>query len=102
VIARRWTGRVPAERSDEYLAYLNATGLKDYVATPGHLGTTVLRRTVDGITEFELTTFWESTDAIRAFAGDDISIARYYPEDEEFLLELNEHVEHWEVVASPA
>lgn len=99
MIARRWIGRVPEGRSDEYLAYLQATGLKDYAATPGHLGTTVLRRTADGVTEFELTTVWESTDAIRAFAGDDISVARYYPEDEGFLLELNERVEHWEVVS---
>ena len=99
MIARRWTGRVPADRSDEYLAYLHATGLKEYAATPGHLATSVLRRTADGVTEFELTTFWESTDAIRAFAGDDISIARYYPEDEKFLLERNETVEHWEVVS---
>ena len=99
MIARRWIGRVRADRSDEYLAYLHETGLREYAETPGHLGTTVLRRTADGVTEFELTTFWESTDAIRAFAGDDISVARYYPADDEFLLEKNEHVEHWEVVS---
>lgn len=99
MIARRWTGRVPYSRSDEYLEYLQKTGLSDYAATPGHLGTQILRRTTGDVTEFELTTFWESTDAIRAFAGDDISVARYYPEDEDFLLEMNEHVEHWEVIA---
>jgi heme-degrading monooxygenase HmoA len=99
MIARRWTGRVPASRRDEYLVYLERTGLKDYAATPGHLGTMILRRTDEGVTEYELTTFWDSTDAIRAFAGDDISLARYYPEDEDFLLELSERVEHWEVIA---
>lgn len=99
MIARRWKGRVRADQADAYLAYLQETGLNDYATTPGHLGTTILRRTDDGVTEFELITYWESTDAIRAFAGDDISVARYYPEDAEFLLEMNEHVEHWEVVA---
>ncbi len=98
MIARRWTGRVAADRSDEYLAYLNETGLKEYAQTPGHVATTVLRRSVGGVTEFELTTLWESLDAIRAFAGDDISLSRYYPEDDEFLLGMPEHVEHWEVV----
>ena len=98
MIARRWTGRVRDGRADEYVAYLGRTGLRDYAATPGHVATTVLRRTADGITELELTTFWESEAAIRAFAGDDIGRARYYPEDAEFLLELPEHVEHWEVV----
>jgi heme-degrading monooxygenase HmoA len=98
MIARRWRGRVPADRSDAYLAYLERTGLPDYAATPGHVRTTVLRRTVDGVTEFELITFWESLDAIRAFAGDDVERARYYPEDRDYLLELPERVEHWEVL----
>ena len=98
MIARRWTGRVPAQRADDYLAYLERTGLRDYAATPGHVATTVLRRTSDGITELELTTVWESTAAIRAFAGDDIERARYYAEDEDFLLDFPERVEHWEVV----
>ncbi|HEX6129678.1 MAG TPA: antibiotic biosynthesis monooxygenase [Candidatus Limnocylindria bacterium] len=97
MIARRWTGRVAATRGDEYLAYLQKTGLRDLAATPGNLGVTVLSRTAGETTWFELTSFWESTDAIRAFAGDDISIARYYPEDAEFLLEMPERLEHWEV-----
>ena len=33
-------------------------------------------------------TFWESEEAVRAFAGDDISVAKYYEFDKEFLLEL--------------
>ena len=34
----------------------------------------------------------------RAFAGEEVDRARYYPEDAEFLLEMSERVEHWEVV----
>jgi hypothetical protein len=33
-------------------------------------------------------TFWESENAIRAFAGGDISVAKYYDFDKDFLLEL--------------
>ena len=33
-------------------------------------------------------TFWESLDAIRAFAGEDVEKAKYYPEDTGFLLEF--------------
>ena len=76
MIARRWTGRVAAARADAYLEYLERTGLNDYAVTPGHVSTTVLRRTTDGVTELELTTYWESEDAIRAFAGEDIGRAR--------------------------
>ena len=38
-------------------------------------------------------------DAIRAFAGDDVEIARYYPRDKQFLVEMPLRVEHHEVVA---
>jgi heme-degrading monooxygenase HmoA len=98
MIARRWTGRVPADRFGAYLDVLDRTGLRHYAATPGHRGTTVLSRAADGVTEIEITTLWESEDAIRAFAGDDIGLAVYYPEDEGYLLDFPERVEHWEVV----
>lgn len=101
MIARRWVGRVPEERRDAYIEYLRGTGFADYAATPGHRATLALHRTGDGVTTFELTTLWESVEAIRAFAGDDITLARYYPRDPEFLLELPERVEHWDVVDAP-
>ncbi len=38
MIARTWHGMVPATRADEYMAYLERTGLPDYRATPGNRG----------------------------------------------------------------
>jgi hypothetical protein len=37
-------------------------------------------------------------DAIRAFAGDNIERAVYYPDDTAYLLELEPNVQHYEVV----
>lgn len=102
MIARSWTGRVPAARADEYLDYLGRTGLTDYRSTPGNRGVLVLRRTLGSVTEYQLVTLWDSMDAIRAFAGDDPQVARYYPADTDFLLDMPEHVEHWEVAGEPA
>jgi len=34
-----------------------------------------------------LLTLWESLDAIKQFAGPDFEKARYYPEDDEYLME---------------
>ena len=45
-----------------------------------------------------LLTLWESEDAIRRFAGDDIGRAVFYPEDERFLLARDERVTHYDVV----
>jgi hypothetical protein len=35
-------------------------------------------------------TFWDGIDSIRAFAGDAVETAKYYPEDADFLLEYGE------------
>ena len=43
---------------------------------------------------------WESEDAIRGFAGDDLLTARYYAEDGDFLLEFEPRVQHFQVSAS--
>lgn len=99
MIARSWLGRVRPEHGDAYVDYLRQTGLAEYRATPGNRGYLVLRREHEGATEFQLLSFWDSLDAIRAFVGDDPQVARYYPEDEQFLLEMTPNVDHWEVAA---
>jgi heme-degrading monooxygenase HmoA len=98
MIARIWRGVTPEAKADRYLEYLMATGLKDYRATAGSRGVQVLRRIHDGRAEFLLISVWESFDAIRQFAGDDVEKAVYYPEDKDYLLELEPTVAHYEVV----
>ncbi|MGA8619116.1 MAG: hypothetical protein WB660_11440 [Candidatus Sulfotelmatobacter sp.] len=43
-------------------------------------------------------TFWESPEAIKAFAGEDIEVARYYPEDQKYLLKFETTVTHYEIL----
>ena len=98
MIARTWHGAVPAEKADAYHSYLKQTGVRDCEDTPGNRGVYVLRRVEGDTAHFLFLTLWESLDAIRTFAGDDIEVARYYPEDESFLLELEPTVTHYEVL----
>jgi hypothetical protein len=42
---------------------------------------------------------WESYEAIKKFAGPDFEKAVYYPEDKDFLLELEPNVTHYEILA---
>ena len=100
MIGRTWHGRVPAQKADAYYTYLQRTGLSDYVKTPGNRGVYVLRRNDGDVTHFLLLTFWDSLAAIRAFAGDDYERARYYPEDDEFLLEREPFVSHYDVLGT--
>jgi heme-degrading monooxygenase HmoA len=97
MIMRQWRGRVPREKTEEYLSYLQATGLAEYRSTPGNLGVFVTTRPVGKATEFLLVTFWESEEAIRRFAGDDFEKAVYYPEDDRFLLTRPAAAEHYHV-----
>jgi hypothetical protein len=51
----------------------------------------------DGRTELITLSWWENLDVIRAFAGDDIELAKYYPEDDGFLVDRETTVSHFEV-----
>ena len=46
---------------------------------------------------FWMVTFGESEAAIRAFAGDDPTVAEYYDFDKDFLLELEPCSVHYEM-----
>lgn len=98
MIARMWHGRVVTPKAEDYLSYLRRTGLSEIRATPGNMGIYVLRRDEEGITHFVVTTLWTSMDAVKSFFGDDLKKARYYPQDDQFLLELEPIVWHYDVL----
>lgn len=100
MIARTWHGVTAATTADEYVDYLNETGVVEYKETEGNRGVHVLRRIEGDRVHFLLLTFWESEDAIKKFAGPDIEKAKYYPEDKKYLLELEPRVTHYEVVST--
>lgn len=101
MIARTWHGITPVEKSDEYLHLMLTVAVPDYEATPGNRGVFVLRRIEGDEAHFLLLTLWASEDAIQQFAGADISAAKYYPFDREFLLELEPTTTHYNVFAAP-
>jgi heme-degrading monooxygenase HmoA len=101
MIARCWHGVTPASKADEYVQYLNETGVPDLQRTAGNQGVYVLRRIEGEVAHFLLISLWESEDAIGQFAGEDLEEARYYPQDAEFLLDLEPRVTHYEVMVWP-
>ncbi len=96
MITRIWHGRTPAAKSDEYLHLMRTVAIPDYRATPGNTGAYALRRIEGDIAHFLMVTFWDSEDAIRAFAGDTITAAKYYDFDKNFLLEMEPASTHYE------
>jgi heme-degrading monooxygenase HmoA len=97
MIARLWHGRVPAEKALRYRHFLNERALPDYRAIEGNLSTYVLERADGAVTHFCTLTFWRDFEAIRAFAGLNPEVAKYYPEDRDYLMEFEPTVVHYQV-----
>jgi heme-degrading monooxygenase HmoA len=83
---------------DNYADYIRETGFDEYAQTDGNRGAWMLRRDQGERTEFVTFSLWDSVESIRAFAGDDIDAAVYYPEDDRYLIERDATVTHYEVV----
>ncbi len=97
MIARVWIGRTRAEDADAYLRYLERTGPPKQRRTAGNRGSWILRRVDGDEAEFQVISLWESEDHVKAFAGEDVERAVYFPEDERFLLKMTPTVRHYEI-----
>jgi heme-degrading monooxygenase HmoA/catechol 2,3-dioxygenase-like lactoylglutathione lyase family enzyme len=94
-VARIWRGRVRDGLLAPYRKYIEKTGLADYRRTPGNRGAYMLTAPREGYGEVITLSFWDSIESIVAFAGEPIDRARYYPEDEAYLLDFPERVDHY-------
>lgn len=95
-VVRMWTGVVRTEDRDVYAQYVERTGMAEYRTTPGNLDAWLLTRDLgDGRTEITTVSRWESLEAITRFAGAELDLAVYYPEDDRYLLERDERVRHY-------
>jgi hypothetical protein len=99
-ILREWRAEVRRALKDEYVAYVEATGIVGYRRTPGNLGAVVAVRDIDAErAEVVTLSWWKDEAAIKVFAGNDIGRARYYPEDDRFLLTRPPTVQHYDSTA---
>ena len=100
-IVRMWHGQTRASDADAYWRFTHERAVPDYQSVSGNLEVKLMRRLDGDVCHFITLTVWESLDAIRSFAGDDIEKPKYYPEDVNFLLEFEDKVTHWEVAEFP-
>ena len=99
MIARIWIGKTNLEDEKAYEQFMRERAVPDYSQTPGFVKLLFLKRTDDRFAYFELITFWKNVEVIKNFAGEDHEKAKYYPEDQNYLLEFPEKVIHFEVFA---
>jgi heme-degrading monooxygenase HmoA len=98
MIARLWQGVVPAAKEAAYREFLEREVLPEYRGTPGNRGVVVLRRQEGERVRFLVISHWDSLDAIRAFASDDVERAHYRPAALAFLVDPEPFATHYEVL----
>lgn len=97
MIVRMWHGMVEASKSDEYAEFMKERAAPDYSSVHGLKKLMFLRRVEADVAHFLLVTHWDSMEAVEEFAGDRPEKAKYYPEDDNFLLEKEETSALYEV-----
>ncbi len=100
MIARTWRGTVRAADADAYVRYIADTGLPASLATPVNRGFWLLHRLDGERAEVLTVSLWESLEAVKGFAGEEVGRAVFYPRDAEFLVERDMHVDHWDVASA--
>jgi heme-degrading monooxygenase HmoA len=75
MIVRAWRGRAAAANPEDYVSHFREKVLPELRRVDGFIGVWLLRAPhADGV-EFLILTRWRSIEAIRAFAGDEITRA---------------------------
>ncbi len=99
MIARIWHGKTSIANFEAYTEFLRKVAIPDYQKTTGFKSLSFLTQIKNNEGHFTLVTYWENLEVIKNFAGNDFEKAKYYPEDNNFLLEFEPYVEHFEVFA---
>ena len=97
-IVRIWRGRTVSARADAYERYLHDEGLPDL--RKHALGVHMLRQDRSGESDFVVMSFWPDIGSMSRFAGTDPRRIRHLAEDADYLVELPDAVEIFEVKAS--
>jgi heme-degrading monooxygenase HmoA len=100
LIVRTWSATATSGGAADYSRYFAGTLLPQLRERAGFAGAYLLRRDLghDGTAELTAHTFWESPEAIRAFAGNDITVAIVEPEAQAMLLDFDRTAAHRSVV----
>jgi heme-degrading monooxygenase HmoA len=100
MVERVWSARaMSAVAAADYEAYFQRVVVPELTAVPGYRGARLLRRDVEGRIEIVVTTRWDSLDAIRGFAGDDLERAVVHEGAAALFSDYDRTVRHFDVVS---
>jgi heme-degrading monooxygenase HmoA len=98
MILREWRGRASLDKPDAYPRHFRTNVAVELKSVPGFRGASVYRQDRPDRIDFLVLTRWDSMDAIRAFAGDDISRAVVEPGAVAALVDYDDRVQHYRLI----
>jgi len=99
MISRQWRGLAKPEHAEAYVEHLQTETFPAIRRITGFLSASILRRRTDQGVEFLIVTRWSSIEAIREFAGAEAETAVVPPKVQAMMVEYDQMVRHYEVVA---
>ena len=103
MISRVWHGWTNRDNADAYEELLQSEIFTNIAerSNQGFRGIHLLRRDVDGGVEFVTIMWFDSLDAVRAFAGEEYEIAVVPPKARQLLSRFDGRSAHYQVIKTP-
>jgi heme-degrading monooxygenase HmoA len=98
MIIREWRGRATTLNAGTYPNHFRTNMVRQLRNVPGFIGACLSQRQFNDKIEYLVLTRWQSMDAIRGFAGNDVSRAVVEPQAVAALIEFDATVQHYEVM----
>lgn len=98
MISRHWKGIAKPGQAAAYIHHLETETFPKLTSIPGFVRASILSRSVEAGTEFQIVTVWESLDAIQAFAGASAELAVVPPLVQDLMASYESKVAHYEIV----
>ena len=102
MIARHWRGWTKPQNADAYEHLLREIVFAQLKKISGYHGAYILRRESQDETEFVVINFFDSIDAVKAFAGEEYGKATFEPEARKLLSRIETVANHYDVAATPS
>lgn len=98
MIIREWRGRAEPSKLDAYIKHFRNVVIPELQEVKGFVGAFLSKHQAGDFVEFVVTSRWESMDAIKGFAGDDVEKAVVEPGAVAALHSYDKTVQHFEVI----
>lgn len=97
MISRKWKGLAYKENKEDYINHLENNVFPKLKENDGFVSCSIQYREVGEGLEFLVISVWKSIDHIKAFTGEDISIAYVPREIREWFIWWDQHVAHFTI-----